>query len=79
MKETLCNGQEDYQRAYVAKCQFKGGELPFWYGTVFVRLGATHQEIEAEITKQHRRHYPIDHEDAVIQEIHPGHLVFIRE
>ncbi len=66
-------------RAWVAKVQWKGAAKPFWFGTVYVRLGATHQEIEAAVIENFSEIIPHDFPKPDIIELTPGCLIFMPE
>jgi repressor LexA len=72
-------GAVENGRAWSAKCQWKGAAEPFWFGTVFVRLNAPHQEIEAEVKATIRTILPPDVRPPDIVELAPGTIVFMPE
>ena len=63
-------------RAWVAKCQFAGARKPFWFGTVFMRLGAPYPEIEAEVLKSISDIIPDSFPRPDIIKLEPGILIF---
>ncbi len=69
--------QQPNGRAWCYTFQFKG-KLPAMAGTVFVRMNAPHQEVEAECLKHWRRIFPDNLECPLVQLV-PGMLVFLPE
>lgn len=66
-------------RAWVAECKWKSAKEAFWFGTVYVRIGAPHHEIEAAVFAALAFILPplIDRPDII--ELKPGSLVFLPE
>lgn len=65
-------------RAWVAVYQWPD-KVPFYFGTVMVRLGAPDNEIEAAVEKLWSEVYPAELRPPKLVGLQPGQLVFMAE
>lgn len=65
-------------RLWVAELCYPG-RAPVYYGTITVRHGAPHQEIEAEVCKRFATHIPEGWPMPEVTKLIPGHIIFVRE
>lgn len=66
-------------RAWVAKMQWKGAAKPFWFGTVYARLGAPQHEVEQAVHDAVKDILPPDLPRPDIISLQPGMLVIMPE
>jgi len=66
-------------RAWIAQCRWPGAKRPFWFGTVFCRLNATHQELEAAVLRDLAEILPANVPAPEIVQLMPGQLVILPE